>query len=223
MTDPPQLSLVLPSVPSRTKPGEMESWARKASIFPLLGVDEAGRGPLAGPVVAAAVALPEGKYIRGLNDSKQLTESKREQLFERIQVVASGFGIGIVKAEEIDKLGISAANYKAMTLAVTQATAMMGVAPELVMVDGRHTIPGLVLPQRAIVKGDGRSWNIAAASVLAKVTRDRLMHRYHSDYPLYGFDNHKGYGTAKHLAALQAHGPCPIHRMTFAPIKKVSK
>ena len=222
VTDRSQLSLALPAVPNRTKPGEIESWARRASIFPLVGVDEAGRGPLAGPVVAAAVALPRGKYIRGLNDSKQLTEAMREQLFERIKAVADGFGVGVISAADIDRLGISAANYAAMTIAVELATSG-GIVPELVLVDGRHTIPELARPQRAIIKGDGRSWNIAAASVLAKITRDRLMMEYHTQYPNYGFAQHKGYGTAKHLAALSQHGPCPIHRMTFAPVKKASK
>ncbi|HVU28680.1 MAG TPA: ribonuclease HII [Verrucomicrobiae bacterium] len=187
------------------------------------GVDEAGRGPLAGPVVAAAVILPSRwaqfglpAELSGLNDSKQLTETQRERFFEFI--VACGeieFAIATVDAGVIDEINILQATHRAMN----DALAKLNPLPPHALVDGRP-VKTLRVPQTAIVKGDARSFSIAAASVLAKVTRDRLMHKFDSQFPEYGFAEHKGYGTAKHLAAIEKFGACPIHRKTFAPLKK---
>ena len=195
-----------------------------AGITRLAGVDEAGRGPLAGPVVAAAAVLPRQWEVDGLpngllrlNDSKQLTQKIREQLFEAIRAEPGiHFGVGIIHAEEIDRINILQATYRAMNAALAQ------LAPdaEHALVDGRP-VPTLAVPQTAIVKGDAKSFTIAAASILAKVTRDRLMLQYGKEWPEYGFAAHKGYGTAAHLAALAQHGPCPIHRRSFAPVSAV--
>ena len=195
-----------------------------AGITRLAGVDEAGRGPLAGPVVAAAAVLPRQwevdglpNGLLGLNDSKQLTEKIREQLFEAIRAEPGiHYGVGIIHAEEIDRINILQATYRAMNAALAQ------LAPdaEHALVDGRP-VPTLAVPQTAIVKGDAKSFTIAAASILAKVTRDRLMVQYDKEWPVYGFAAHKGYGTAAHLAALAEHGACPIHRRSFAPVSAV--
>ena len=195
-----------------------------AGITRLAGVDEAGRGPLAGPVVAAAAVLPRQWEVDGLpngllrlNDSKQLTQKIREQLFEAIRAEPGiHFGVGIIHAEEIDRINILQATYRAMNAALAQ------LAPdaEHALVDGRP-VPTLAVPQTAIVKGDAKSFSIAAASILAKVTRDRLMVQYDKEWPVYGFAAHKGYGTAAHLAALAEHGACPIHRRSFAPVSAV--
>jgi ribonuclease HII len=178
------------------------------------GVDEAGRGPLAGPVVAAAVILPKDIFIDGVNDSKKLTEKKRNILFEEIKQKAFSYGIGIVDAKTIDEINILQATFLAMRKALEQ----LSVKPDLVLVDGNHTIPNLQNKQQAIVSGDAKSASIACASILAKVTRDNMMYEYAKQYPQYNFQKHKGYGTKAHLDAIQKHGPCPIHRMTFAPL-----
>ena len=190
----------------------------------LAGVDEAGRGPLAGPVVAAAAVLPRQWTVEGmpeslqrLNDSKQLSEQIREQLFEAIHAEPEiHFGVGIIDAEEIDRINILQATHRAMNAALAQ----LAPPADHALVDGRP-VPTLDLPQTAIVKGDAKSFSIAAASILAKVTRDRLMRKYDEQWPQYGFAGHKGYGTAAHLAALAEHGPCPIHRRSFAPVNAV--
>jgi len=195
-----------------------------AGIARLAGVDEAGRGPLAGPVVAAAAVLPRQwevdglpNGLLGLNDSKQLTEKIREQLFEAIHAEPGiHYGVGIIRAEEIDRINILQATYRAMNAALAQ----LAPAAEHALVDGRP-VPSLAVPHTAIVKGDAKSFSIAAASILAKVTRDRLMVQYGKEWPEYGFAAHKGYGTAAHLAALTEHGPCPIHRRSFAPVRAV--
>lgn len=174
------------------------------------GIDEAGRGPLAGPVVAAAVILPREAEIFYLNDSKKLTGKRRELLFDEIREKAVAFGIGIVSPQVIDEINILQATYEAMRQAVGQ----LFVEPEVLLNDA-VTIPGLPFPQVPIVGGDAKSVSIAAASILAKVTRDRLMRQYDSLYPEYGFSGHKGYGTAAHQAAIRTYGPCPIHRRTF--------
>ena len=174
------------------------------------GIDEAGRGPLAGPVYAAAVILPAGCDIPGLNDSKKLTEAKREALFDVICDRAVAFGIGSADEKEIDAVNILQATYLAMRRAVEALT----VPCDFAMVDGNR-MPPLPVPGRTIVKGDAQSASIAAASILAKVSRDRLMLQYARRYPAYGFEKHKGYGTKDHYAALEAHGPCPIHRLSF--------
>ena len=167
----------------------------------ICGIDEAGRGPLAGPVVAAAAVLPKDCQIFYLNDSKKLSEKKRDLLFDEIKEKAVAYGIGIVSPQVIDEINISQLN----------------VIPEILLNDA-VTIPGVDIMQVPIVKGDAKSVSIAAASILAKVTRDRMMMEYDQIYPEYGFAKHKGYGTAAHIAALKEYGPCPIHRRTF--IKK---
>lgn len=174
------------------------------------GIDEAGRGPLAGPVVAGAVILPRSCEILYLNDSKKLSEKRRDELFDEIREKAVSFGVGIVSPERIDEINILQATYEAMRQAVSQLTP----APEVLLNDA-VTIPGISIRQIPIVKGDAKSVSIAAASILAKVTRDRMMVEYDTIFPQYGFAKHKGYGTAVHIAALKACGPCPIHRRSF--------
>ncbi|MBM3289282.1 MAG: ribonuclease HII [Candidatus Hydrogenedentes bacterium] len=174
------------------------------------GVDEAGRGPLAGPIVAAAVVLAHP--VAGLNDSKLLTAAQRESLFAQLMEGAHAIGCATVSSEQIDARGIQQANYGAMTEAVHQLAPL----PDYLLVDG-FTIPGCPVPHLRIVKGDRRSQSIAAASIVAKVTRDRLMLAYDTEFPGYGFAKHKGYGTADHLDAIRRLGPCPIHRRSFAP------
>lgn len=176
----------------------------------ICGVDEAGRGPLAGPVVAAAVILPEGFFIPGVNDSKKLTAAKREALYDVILASAIAAGTGIVGHEEIDSINILQATFRAMH----QALAALSVVPGHILVDGNR-FSGTGIPFTTIVDGDALSHSIAAASIIAKVTRDRLLCDYDRLYPAYGFARHKGYGTAQHRAAIVAHGPCPIHRRTF--------
>lgn len=191
---------------------------RAKGITLLAGVDEAGRGPLAGPVVAAAVCLPPHwldtglpESLRDLNDSKQLTALQRDRFFDALTTHPEvRFGIAEVSAEQIDQINILRATHLAMNLTLEK----LEPAPQHVLVDG-NPVKSMRLPHTAIVKGDSRSYSIAAASVLAKVTRDRLMLEYHRLYPVYGFAEHKGYGTPQHLAALCQHGPCPIHRHSF--------
>ena len=176
----------------------------------ICGVDEAGRGPLAGPVCAAAVILPEHLQIPGLNDSKKLTDKKRRELFPVIQEQAIAYGIGLASESEIDEINILQATFLAMRRALEQLT----VRPEIALIDGnRETDFGL--PVKTVVKGDSLSANIAAASILAKVTRDNIMVELAQKYPEYGFEIHKGYGTKAHYEALRTYGPCPIHRKTF--------
>ena len=187
----------------------------------IAGVDEAGRGPLAGPVVAAAVVLPldgELSALAQLHDSKQLSPSARERLFETITREYS-FGIGVVDAATIDAINIRQASWRAMQEAVAALQARDGVLPDYVLIDGLPYGAG-PWPYEAIVKGDAKSLSIAAASVLAKVTRDRLMEAYDAEYSGYGFARHKGYGTAAHLKALRELGPCAIHRRSFAPVRR---
>ena len=179
-------------------------------IAPVAGVDEAGRGPLAGPVCAAAVILPPELEIPGLNDSKKLSDKRRRALYDIIVSEAVTYGIAMADAQEIDTVNILQATFNAMERAMWKLTE----APALVLVDGNRTRP-FPYPAEAVVKGDGRSANIAAASILAKVTRDRLMEELAETYPQYGFAVHKGYGTRAHYDALRKHGPCPIHRRTF--------
>ncbi len=176
----------------------------------ICGIDEAGRGPLAGPVVAAAAVLPKDCQIFYLNDSKKLSEKKRDLLFDEIKEKAVAYGIGIVSPQVIDEINILQATYEAMRQAISQ----LNVIPEILLNDA-VTIPGVDIMQVPIVKGDAKSVSIAAASILAKVTRDRMMMEYDQIYPEYGFAKHKGYGTAAHIAALKEYGPCPIHRRTF--------
>jgi ribonuclease HII len=186
----------------------------RTGLTKIAGVDEVGVGPLAGPVLAAAVILPEGVMLRGVDDSKKVTAALREELAERIHAAALGVGIGIVEPEEIDRLNIYRAALEAMRRAVTA----LPVTPEYVLVDGRR-IPQLSVPQTALIKGDARSYCIAAASIVAKVARDRIMRELDQRYPEYGFGDHMGYGTAQHRAAIDRHGPSPVHRRSFAPVR----
>lgn len=179
----------------------------------IAGIDEAGRGPLAGPVVAGAVILPEDFYLPGLNDSKKLTETKRDEYFEVIHERALGIGVGIVSAAEIDEINILQATKKAMSSAVAQLQPL----PDFLLVDAvKLDSP---FPLEALIKGDARSISIAAASVIAKVTRDRLMKEISESFPQYGFNANMGYGTAEHIKAIQEHGITSHHRKTFAPVK----
>ena len=193
----------------------MDLWELENEIYGegytlLCGVDEAGRGPLAGPVYAAAVILPRGCVIEGLNDSKKLTEKKREALFEPICSAAIAYGIARAEVEEIEELNILNATF----LARNRAIAQLDPAPSLALIDGNRNT-GITAPSRTVIKGDGRCADIAAASVLAKVSRDRYMLEMAARYPQYHFEAHKGYGTAAHYAALREYGPSPIHRMSF--------
>ncbi len=181
------------------------------------GIDEAGRGPWAGPVVAAAVILPQDVSLPGLNDSKKLTPRKREQLFPMIMSAALAAGIEIVGHTIIDRDNILQATFAAMRGALSR----LSVKPGCVLVDGCLAIPGITLPQHTVVGGDAMSACIAAASILAKVTRDRIMSEYAEQYPQYRFDEHKGYGTKAHSEALAVHGPSPIHRKSFAPVREL--
>ena len=176
----------------------------------ICGIDEAGRGPLAGPVVAGAVVLPRDCKILYLNDSKKLSPKRREELFDEIREKAVSFGIGMSSPARIDEINILQATYEAMRHAVED----LDVVPDLLLNDA-VTIPQVLIRQVGIVKGDARSVSIAAASIMAKVTRDRLMTEYAELYPDYGFEGHKGYGSASHIEALRRFGPCPIHRTTF--------
>lgn len=186
-----------------------QTWADRG-FHAICGIDEAGRGPLAGPVCAAAVILPEGLDIPGLNDSKKLTDKKRRELFPIIEEQAIAFGIGWASQEEIDDINILQATFLAMSRAVEQ----LSIRPDLALVDGNRA-PTLDLPVETVVKGDSLSASIAAASVLAKVSRDDVMLRMAEEYPGYGFEVHKGYGTKAHYEALRNLGPSPIHRRTF--------
>lgn len=181
----------------------------------IAGVDEAGRGPLAGPVVSAAVVLPDNFDADGVTDSKKITLRQRERLFERIYAQAVAVGIGIVDAAEIDRINI----LQATKLSMVMAVAGLQPGPDYLIIDGNFRIPS-ALPQKPIVKGDSRSVSIAAASIVAKVSRDHLMQRYHEDYPIFGFDRHKGYPTKAHKAAIAQHGPCLIHRRSFKGVRE---
>ena len=183
--------------------------------WPVAGIDEVGRGPLAGPVTAAAVILDPSRVPRGLDDSKALTPERRDALYDLIMERAIGVGIAFASVAEIDGLNIRHATH----LAMRRALAALSVRPSYVLVDGNDLPPGFVCPGETLVKGDARSASIAAASIVAKVTRDRLMRRLCASHPVYGFSRHVGYGTREHLAALTRHGPCAFHRVTFAPIR----
>ncbi|OGW47240.1 MAG: ribonuclease HII [Nitrospirae bacterium GWC2_57_9] len=193
-----------------------ERSARSSGFMLVAGLDEAGRGPLAGPVVAAAVILPFGLSIPGLTDSKQVPEPERERLFDIICRQAVCFGIGIVDERTIDEVNI----LQASILAMEQALACLKPSPDYLLLDA-VTLPRVKLPQKPLIKGDCRSSSIAAASILAKVTRDRLMLELHEKYPRYHFHKHKGYGTKEHLELLREHGPCEAHRKSFAPVTKL--
>ena len=187
-----------------------EGEAREQGYTAVCGVDEAGRGPLAGPVCAAAVILPAGLVIEGVNDSKKLSEKKREELFPVICEKALAYGIGWADEREIDEINILQATYRAMKRAVES----LPLTADYALIDGNR-MPPLAIPGTTIIKGDALSMSIAAASILAKVSRDRVMVQLSREYPQYGFEKHKGYGTAAHVQALREYGPCPLHRQSF--------
>ncbi|HAQ07734.1 MAG TPA: ribonuclease HII [Bacillus bacterium] len=193
---------------------EFERQYRAEGFQFIAGIDEAGRGPLAGPVVAGAVILPDDFYLPGLNDSKKLPEAKREEYFDVINSQSLAVGVGIVSAGEIDEINILQATKKAMLSAVTQ----LSISPGFILVDAvKLETP---YPSEALIKGDARSISIAAASIIAKVTRDRLMKDISKEYPAYGFQANMGYGTAEHMKAILQHGITPYHRKTFAPVRE---
>ena len=195
----------------RARTEKMKEFEYKYADYNLIcGIDEVGRGPLAGPVYAAAVILPKDKEILYLNDSKKLSEKKREELYDVIMENAVGVGIGHASPETIDKINILQATYEAMRMAISN----LPVKPDILLNDAVN-IPGVDIKQIGIIKGDARSISIAAASIVAKVTRDRLMYELDKQYPEYNFASNKGYGTAEHIAALKNIGPSPIHRLTF--------
>ncbi len=187
-----------------------EKQAHRQGFQRVAGIDEVGRGPLAGPVVAAAVILPPDIDLPDVKDSKQLSAARREALSVDIIACALGVGIGIVEAPEIDRINILQASFRAMLLAIRN----LSISPDFLLIDGPYSLP-VPFAQQGIPKGDQRSLSVAAASIVAKVHRDRIMCDLHRRYSVYGFDRHKGYGTAMHLEALRLHGPCPIHRRSF--------
>lgn len=189
---------------------EYENIAYADGFQIVCGIDEAGRGPLAGPVYAAAVILPEGHIIEGVNDSKKLSEKKRDELFDKVIDECLAYSVGIATEKEIDEINILQATFLAMRRAVDG----LNIKPDIALVDGNKT-PGLAIEQRAIIKGDGKSANIAAASIIAKVSRDRYMLEMAEKYPQYQFEKHKGYGTKLHYEMLEKYGISPIHRLTF--------
>jgi ribonuclease HII len=192
-----------------------ESEARKSGYALIAGIDEAGRGPLAGPVVSAAVVLPENVCLDGVDDSKKLTPKKRTKLFPVIQTAAIAVGVGIVQADTIDRINI----LRAALLSMSMAVGNLAVKPDYLLIDGAFPVP-LDLPQKAIPKGDSLSISIAAASIIAKVTRDRMMVAYDETYPEYGFSKHKGYPTRTHREAIRRWGCSPIHRKSFKGVRE---
>lgn len=192
-----------------------ENQFKKRGYKLITGIDEAGRGPLAGPVVAASVILPENCQIKGLKDSKKLSEKIRNQIFEIIQQKAVAIGIGIVYENVIDRINI----LQAVKIAMVESVSRLSFEPDYLLIDGNQKINSFI-PQLTIIKGDTLSASIAAASIAAKVTRDRMMFHYHNIYPQYGFSRHKGYGTQSHLINISKFGPCEIHRKTFKGVKE---
>lgn len=189
---------------------EIEDALFEERLQVICGVDEAGRGPLAGPVCAAAVILPAHLELPGLTDSKKLSDKRRRELFPQIQQKAVSYGIGFASEKEIDEINILQATYEAMRTAVAELETIPAV-----LVNDAVTIPQIAIPQKPVIKGDAKCYSIAAASIIAKVTRDRMMIQYDELYPEYGFAGHKGYGSAAHIEALKKYGPCPIHRQSF--------
>ena len=177
----------------------------------ICGIDEAGRGPLAGPVVIAAVIMPRNSMIEGVNDSKKVSEKKREKLYEEITSSSIAWAVGIIDQNEIDDINILNATKKGLTQALTE----LEQGPDIILVDALTKIDTLGIPYESIIKGDAKSYSIAAASIVAKVTRDRIMRQWDEIYPQYGFEKHKGYGTAMHIKAIKEYGPCPLHRKSF--------
>ena len=187
----------------------------------IAGIDEAGRGPLAGPVVVACAVMPRDSMIEGVNDSKKVSEKKREKLYDEITQEAIAYGVGIIPQEEIDRINILNATKEGLTLAIKEMEKDLKEKqrsfekPEIILVDALTKIDTDHIPYRSIIKGDAKSYSIAAASIIAKVTRDRIMRQWDEVYPMYGFAKHKGYGTAAHIAAIKEYGLCPLHRRSF--------
>jgi len=203
-------------VTERTGPSrQFEEEAEALGVGRIAGIDEAGRGPLAGPVVAAAVVLSRDDHISGLNDSKLLSEVARDRLFAAVQDRAAAVAVGIVSPELIDRINI----LEATKVAMAQAVRELNPPPDYLLIDGPISLD-LDILQKGIIKGDRKSSSIAAASIVAKVTRDRIMKELHELYPVYGFDRHKGYGTEAHRRALMEYGPCPAHRLSFKGVQK---
>ena len=194
-----------------TKLKEYEDKLYKEGISKIAGIDEAGRGPLAGPVVVACCILPENSWIEGVNDSKKVSEKKREILYQQITQEAICWQVGIVNQEDIDELNILNATKKALTIAIEG----MKIKPERILVDALEHIDTHQIPYTSIIQGDAKCYSIAAASIIAKVTRDHIMQEWDEIYPQYGFKKHKGYGTVSHIQALKEFGPCPLHRKSF--------
>ena len=188
-----------------------EDELRNRGFNMICGIDEAGRGPLAGPVVVASVIMPADSMIEGVNDSKKVSEKKREKLYDLILGEAISYGIGIVGQDEIDEINILNATKKGLTMSLQELTQK----PDLIIVDALSKINTLGIPYESIIKGDAKCYSISAASIIAKVTRDRIMREWDKIYPQYGFATHKGYGTSSHIKAIIENGPCPIHRKTF--------
>lgn len=183
----------------------------KEDVKYICGIDEAGRGPLAGPVVVASVIMPKDSMIEGVNDSKKVSEKKREKLYEEITNTAIAWGVGIIDQREIDEINILNATKKGLTNSLKE----LEIKPDLILVDALTNIDTLGIPYRSIIKGDAKSYSIAAASIIAKVTRDRIMRQWDELYPEYCFEKHKGYGTKMHIDAIKKYGPCPLHRKSF--------
>ena len=177
----------------------------------ICGIDEAGRGPLAGPVVVAAVVMPQDSFIEGVNDSKKVSEKKREKLYDEITSSAVAWGVAIIDQKEIDDINILNATKKGLTTALME----LSDKPDIILVDALTGIDTLGIPYQSIIKGDAKSYSIAAASIIAKVTRDRIMRQWDEIYPEYGFEKHKGYGTKAHIEVIKSNGICPIHRKSF--------
>ena len=190
---------------------EIENNLHEKGIINICGIDEAGRGPLAGPVVVGAVIMPKDSMIEGVNDSKKVSEKKREELYDKITSEAIAWGVGIIDQKEIDDINILNATKKALTIAISE----LCVKPDLILVDALTGIDTLGIPYQAIIKGDAKCYSISAASIIAKVTRDRIMRQWDEIYPQYGFEKHKGYGTKMHIEAIKNYGICPLHRKTF--------
>lgn len=194
-----------------TKLKELENNLYSKGMNYICGIDEAGRGPLAGPVVVASVIMPKGSMIEGINDSKKISESRREKLYEKIIEEAISYGVGIIDQKEIDEINILNATKKGLTTSLKELT----VKPDMILVDALNGIDTLQIPYQSIIKGDAKAYSISAASIIAKVTRDRIMREWGKIYPQYGFEKHKGYGTAAHIAAIKEYGICPLHRLSF--------
>ena len=190
---------------------EQENELRKKGFQYICGIDEAGRGPLAGPVVIASVIMPADSMIEGVNDSKKVSEKKREKIYDQILEEAISYGVAIIGQDEIDEINILNATKKGLTVSLQE----LSQRPDLILVDALNGIDTMGIPYDSIIKGDAKCYSIAAASIIAKVTRDRIMREWDKVYPEYGFEKHKGYGTAAHIAAIREHGLYPIHRRSF--------